>query len=90
MGFSKEFKWIERYVDVKGLANVIMKRAKKVEVKGLNINPRGLYIDAVLDEIRVQVMNTIASVEYVEAKLKLEKERTGRALKEAENMGTTD
>jgi len=85
-----ELDWVEKYVDIKGISKEIIKEAKRLKIKGIPVNSKGLLVLMALDEIRARIMVTIASMEYREAKLKLEKAKAERALKEAENVGTTD
>jgi len=85
-----EFDWVEKYVDIKGLSEEVIKRAKKLKIKGVSVEPKGLLVVMALDEIRVRIMYTVADIEHREAKLKLEKEKAERALKEAENVETID
>ena len=79
-----EFDWVEKYVDIKGLAEEIIKRAKKLKIKGVSVEPKGLLAVVALDEIRFRIMETIANIEYREAKLKLEKKKAENAVEKAE------
>jgi len=97
-----ELDWVEKYVDIKGLSKEIIKEAKKLKIEGVSVEPKGLLVVMALDEIRVRIMETIANIEYREAKLKLEKKKAEKAIEKAEqwektwkevlkeNVGTTD
>ena len=98
-----ELDWVEKYVDIEGISKEIIKGAKKLRIKGIPVNSKGLLVLMALDEIRTRIMETIANMEYREAKLKLEKKKAEKAMKEAEqwrdlykeklkpeNVGTTE
>ena len=76
--------WVEKYVDIKGISKEIIEEAKRLEIKGIPVNSKGLLVLMALDEIRTRIMETIADIEYREAKLKLEKKKAEKAMKEAE------
>jgi len=79
-----ELDWVEKYVDIKGLAEEVIRESERVKVQGITIDSKGLLVIVALDEIRVRILSAIADMEYREAKLKLEKAKAERALKEAE------
>jgi len=79
-----ELDWVEKYVDIKGISKEIIKGAKKLRIKGIPVNSKGLLVLMTLDEIRARIMETIANMEYREAKLKLEKKKAEKAIEKAE------
>jgi len=97
-----ELDWVEKYVDIKGISKEIIEGAKRLKIKGIPVNSKGLLVLMALDEIRARIMETIANMEYREAKLKLEKKKAEKAIEKAEqwektwkevlkeNVGTTD
>ena len=78
MGSSKEFKWIEKYVDIKGLTSAIVKRAKNIQMYGDLMEKVEFYIAKVLDEIAMQVVDNAPDTEYWKAQSRSEKRNEER------------
>jgi len=78
MGSSKEFRWIEKYVDIKGLTGEIVKRAKDIRMHGDLMEKVEFYTAQVLDEIATQVVDNAPDTEYWKAQSRPEKGNKGR------------
>jgi len=78
LGSSKEFRWIEKYVDIKGLTGEIVKRAKNIQMHGDLMEKVEFYIAKVLDEIAMQVVDNAPDTEYWKVQSRSEKRNEGR------------
>ena len=88
-----EFDWVGKYVDAKGLAKEIIEKSKKVKVKSpkdFPITSLDVVFSFALEWIKSNVDHEIGVIRLREVKLELEKKKAERALKETENLGTTD
>lgn len=74
---------IEDYVDIKGLAEVILEEAEAVTVTGIDVKPYKVILFGVMDQISFELEYEIAQIWSRKAKIETEERKLER-LEEAE------